>query len=128
MQHRKELVEKLMWNQGGTGFGVCSMANAFMWAMDRPGPGKPDLKSVVAICGEPKKYTTEELELLVEFSTKATERYDKMFSERRGCNLILIDKRAEGSWMRKRLTWEMGPMYSPTLQEALEVFKRDWKE
>src|SRR5208337_144505 len=118
-KERKALINQLEWNSGGYGFGICSVANSMMWALDQPTKDKPDLKSVVAVCGEPKKYTTEELRRIAEFSKAATERYDKMFSYRRGCNLILLDKRDEGSWMRKRLTWESGPMYSTSLEEAL---------
>jgi len=131
MNKRKALIAQLMCNSGGYGFGVCSFGNSMLWAMDEPGPNNPDLISVVAICGDPSKYTDEELKVLVEFSKAATERYDKMFRIRRGCNLILLDKdefdgKPTGSWMRKRLTWESGPMYSESLTEALDVFRRGW--
>jgi hypothetical protein len=125
-KERKALIGQLEWNSGGWGFGICSFANEMTWALDQPSKDNPDLKSVVAICGEPKKYTTEELRRIVEFSKAATERYDKMFKWRRGCNLILLDKWSEASWMRKRLTWHTAG-YSPSLEEALAVFEKDWK-
>ena len=120
-KERKALINQLEWNSGGFGYGVCSFGNQMIWEMDRPGPNKPDLKSVVAVCGNPKKYTTEELTKIVEFSKFATARYDELFTIRRGCNLILFDKRDDGHWMRKRLSWTMGPMYSPSLDEALTI-------
>lgn len=124
---REELIRKIMWNSGGYGFGICSMASSMLWAMDQPGPGKPDLPSVVAVSGPPEKYTDAELERLVRFSEERTVDYDRMFNVRRGANLILIDKiSAEGNcWMRKRLSWEFGPMHSPTLEEAVTVFERN---
>jgi hypothetical protein len=124
---RAEMIKKLMWNQGGAGFGICSFGNAMIWAMDEPGPNKPDLISTVAISGDPKKYTDEELAKLLDFSQKQTARYDAMFNVRRGCNLIVFDKREDGMWLRKRLTWEFGPMYSRTLDEAIAIFTKDWK-
>lgn len=118
---RQEMIAKLLWNSGGDGFGILSFANAMLWAQDRPGPGKPDLPSIVAVGGSPDDYTDEELEKLVAFGERTTARYDKIFSVRRGANLILFRKPLEshGSWMRKRLSWESGPMYSKTLDDAI---------
>lgn len=126
---RNELIAQLEWNEGGYGFGICSFANSMIWAMDMPDPerGKNDLKSVIAVCGDPAKYTDDELVKIVEFSKAATARYDKMFNVRRGCNLILLDKReGDGAWMRKRMSWEYGPMYSKTLDEAIAIFTKEW--
>lgn len=120
---RTELIGQVEWNSGGYGFGICSVANSMMWAMDEPNAEKPDLKSTVAICGDPAKYTDEELEKIVAFAKRRDEKYDSMFRYRRGCNMILIGKE-DGRWMRKRLTWTMGPMHSPTLDEAIAVMER----
>jgi len=120
---REEMIAKLLWNSGGNGFGICSVANAFMWTMDRPGPNNQDYPSIVAVTGSPKDYTDEELEKLVAFAEQATSRYDRMFSYRRGANLIIFEKFA-GQWLRKRLSWEMGPMFSPTLDEAIAIMAR----
>jgi len=119
---REELIARLQWNSGGSGLG--SIAGIMSWAMDHPGEGKPDLKSIVAVSGPPEKYTDEELVELVAFSDKKTAEYDEMFRYRRGANLICIDKTADGRWMRKRLTWEMGPFFSDSLGEALTIFER----
>ncbi len=125
---RQELIAKLEWNQGGTGFGICSFAMAAIWAEDRPGPDKPDLKSIVAVNGPPDKYTDEELAKIVAFAERKTAAYDQMYRWRRGANLILINKHDTGIgtlWLRKRLSWDHGPMYSATLDEALEVMERN---
>lgn len=121
---REELIARIVWNSGGCGFGLCGMANTMSWAMDRPGKGKPDLSSIVAVSGPQEKYTDEELREIAAFSERATADYDKMFSYRRGANLICIDKTTDGRWMRKRLTWEIGPMFSDTLKEAIAIFER----
>jgi len=121
---RDELLNHVEINSGGYGFGICSVATSMMWAMDEPSADKPDLKSTVAICGDPEKYTDEELEKIVAFAKRHDEKYDSMFRYRRGCNMILIGKEENGRWLRKRLSWEYGPMYSPTLDEAIAVMER----
>jgi hypothetical protein len=120
------MIEKLMWSEGGTGFGICSVGASLIWALDRPGPDKPDLKSVVTVHGSPDDFTDEELAKLVEFSEERTARYDEIFRWRRGANLILIGKPShmQGKWLRKRLTWDHGPMYSDSLEEAIEIMSR----
>lgn len=110
---RKEMVAKLLWNSGGI------FRNPLTWTMGRPTPSKPDWSSIVAINGSPNNYTNEELEKLVAFAEKATARYDLLFSYRRGANLILFEKLGE-RWLRKRVSWDMGPMFSPTLDEAIQ--------
>ncbi len=121
---RKDLIAELMWNSGGTGFGICTVGNQLMWALDQPGPNKPDLPSIVAVSGKADEYTDDELRELVAFSRKQTARYDEMFGIRRGANLICVGKEPSGSWLRKRLSWECGPMYSKTLAEAVAIFDR----
>lgn len=124
-QRRQEMIDKLQWNDGGMGHGICAVASSMMWAMSRPEHprGEDDLKSIVTVSGPPDKYTDEELAALVEFSDQRTAKYDKIFNYRLGANLICINKLDERAWMRKRLSWEYGPMISPTLQEALDTFK-----
>lgn len=124
---RDDLINRLQWNDGGMGHGICTVASSMMWAMSRPKEprGADDLKSVVAVSGPPAKYTDEELAALVEFSDERTAKYDAMFNWRLGANLICINKLSDGAWMRKRLSWESGPMMSPTLREALDVFKEN---
>lgn len=124
MATRDELISSVEWNSGGYGFGVCSLAGSILWGMQEPSAKKPDLKSTIAICGKPEKYTDEELEKVVAFAKRHDEKYDKMFRYKLGCNMILFDKTDEGRWMRKRLTWTMGPMYSPTLDEAIAVMEK----
>ena len=124
MTKRELLINSVEWNSGGYGFGTCSFANSMIWAMDEPSIDKPDLKSTVAICGDPKKYTTEELEKIVDFAKRCDKKYDAIFRVCRGCNLILFDKREDGIWMRKRLSWTMGPMYSPSLDEAIAIMEK----
>lgn len=120
---KEELIARIMWNSGGCGFGISRIANIMSWAMDRPGEGKPDLKSIVVVSGPPEKYSDEELRELAAFSERATADYDRMGIYRRGANLICFDK-VDGRWMRKRLTWEVGPFFSDTLKEAIAVLER----
>lgn len=119
------MIKQIEWNEGGMGFGLCAVASSLRWSLARPNEprGADDLKSVVAVSGPPSKYTDEELAALVEFSAERTAKYDEMFNWRLGANVICINKLDSGCWMRKRLSWEYGPMSSPTLQEALDVFK-----
>lgn len=42
-----------------------------------------------------------------------------------GANLICISKYDEDKWMRKRMSWDIGAMFSDTLDEAIAVFERD---
>jgi hypothetical protein len=120
---RAALVERIMWNSGGTGFGLCRLAGMMLHQMQRP---DPDWKSVVAISGPPEKYTDEELEKLADFSDRHTARYDQIFNVRAGANAICIDKVNHNCWMRKRMSWEYGPMHSTTLDQAIEVFEREY--
>ncbi len=122
---RQELISKLMWNSGGTGLGICSFAGMAIWCEDRPTSERPDLISIVAVNEPKERYTNEELEKLVAFSERRTTHYDTMFSWRRGANLIIIGKEREGLWLRKRLTWEIGPYWAKTLEEAMELFDKE---
>lgn len=130
---RDELVATLMWNQGGTGFGLCEVAGAMFWATTpEPASREQDLKSIVAISGPPEKYTDEELRLLVAFARRRTAEYDEMFRYRVGANLICIGKEVRWddkqgalieTWNRKRLSWNQGLMWSATLEHALALFE-----
>lgn len=122
---RQDLINRLEWNNGGMGHGICSFASSMLWAMNRPKHprGEDDLQSIVAVSGPPDKYTDEELAALVAFSDEQTADYDKMFNWRLGANLICINKFDETSWMRKRLSWEYGPMFSTSLEDALSTFR-----
>ena len=124
MQKREGMVNSLVWNSGGYGFGIMPVAASMIWEMDVPGPDKPDLQSIVAVSGPQEKYTDEELAQIVEFARKATEQYDKMFKYRRGANLILFDKVRKDMWLRKRLTWTVGTMYSNSLDEAISFMEK----
>jgi hypothetical protein len=125
---REGLTKQLMWNSGGFGYGICEVAGMMIQEMMVPTKENPDWISVVAISGPPTKYTTEELKKLVEFSKKETARYDKLFRWRMGCNLIFINKednyKGGHIWFRKRQTWQYGPYWSDTLDEAITVMSR----
>lgn len=126
---RKELEAALMWSTG-YGYGICSVGNMMMAALSHPDEKNPDWPSVVTVSSPPEKYTDDELRKLVEFSKERkerTERYDRMFNYRMGANLIVLDKMdgQDGRWLRKRQSWYMGPMFSQTLDEALEVFREN---
>lgn len=117
---RQELIDQLEWNSGGHGLGLCSFGNAILWRQSRPGPGERDLKGIVAVSCPQESYTDEELAKIAEFNKRLTAKYDEMFRVRMGANLILIGKMDNGRWLRKRLTWEIGSMYSDTLDEAIK--------
>ena len=111
---RKGLIEALLWNHGGT------TANRISDGLLHG----PQLKSCVAVCGPASDYTTDELVRLAEFSRVQTQDHIRVCGEvRAGDNLICIGKMSDGSWLRKRLTWEIGSMYAPTLAEAMAAFE-----
>lgn len=121
---RDELIKELVWNSGGYGFGICSFAASMMWSEDRPTPEKPDFNAIVAVNTPPEKYTDAELRWLVKFSRHVTAKYDSHgHSYRRGANMIIIGRpeHPNGSWLRKRMSWTHGPMYSRTLLDALST-------
>jgi hypothetical protein len=66
---REELVNRFTWNYGRGG---------------HPGPDEPDLPSTVFLCGDPARYTDEELSKLAEFADEKDQRYDAVFNCRRG--------------------------------------------
>jgi hypothetical protein len=126
---RKEMIADMMWLAPdlGHGFGICSFAASLIWGDQKPTEKKPDWKSVVFVKGPEKKYTLEEIKKLCAFSQSKTADYDRLFSVRMGCNIIIISKeesctKGKFSWLRKRITWESGPMYSKTLDEAIATF------
>jgi len=123
MMNRQQMIEQMEWltPDSGTGFGICSVGNSFLWAMQEPSKAQPDLKSIVAIKGPTIKYTDGEITALFEFSQRQTARYDELFRYRLGANMIIIDK-TDWGWLRKRMSWDMGEMYSKTLDDALAVF------
>lgn len=121
---REEMIKQLMWNSGGTGYGICSFANMVMQNMMEPKSPEEDWISIVAIQRPSEKYTDKELEKLLTFSKEETEKYDKFFRWRMGCNLIFIGKVEEGIWLRKKQSWRDGPMYSKSLDEALQVMRK----
>ena len=79
LRTREELLKRFVWNDGGYGFGVCAVGNALIWRNDRPRDGEPDLPSTVFLCGDPAKYSDEELSKLAEFADGQDWRYDQMF-------------------------------------------------
>jgi len=130
MSDRQLLIDAIEWlsPDSGTGMGVCAVANAFAWAIANVAP-EDDLKSVVVVKGPSDKYTDEELAKLLAFSCAYTAYYDEMFTQRMGANLIIFDKREfDSAWLRKRMTWDQGPMYSKTLDEAIAVFEHRLSE
>ena len=117
---RNELVQEIMWNTGGAGFGICSVGNAFAQMLDEPTSEKRDLPSIVGVSGSPAVYTDTELRWLLAFSRHVTAAYDLLgYRYRRGANFVLIGKTEGGSWLRKRQSWTMGPMYSSTMLGAM---------
>ena len=118
---RKELIQRLSWNSGGMGYGVASIGMQLAMRMS----GKT-IPSIVVVSIPQDKYTDEELSKLVAFSEKMTEDFKRRFGgPLLGDNCICLEK-MEGCWMRKKLTWECGPMTSPTLDEALAVFDKEY--
>jgi hypothetical protein len=119
MMNRQELEEMIMWNEGGHTIGDIGLQLNHI--MDRPGPNNPDTKSIVALGLPREKYTDEELEKIVAFAQRVTSRYDRMYPYRRGANFILLDKRDDGMWLRKRLSWMAGAMYSTSVDHAIAI-------
>ena len=126
---RDEMIKDMVWltPESGGGFGICSFGASFIWSEQRPTADKPDWKSIVFIKGPAEKYTDEEIKKLYQFSVEKTAEYDRLFNVRMGANAVVMDK-LEGErtyWLRKRMTWECGPMYSETLDDAIAVFMEE---
>ena len=94
------------------------------------------LKSIVLVKGPADQYADDELEALVAFSDRQTADYDRLWKTtkpadqvkaRDGCNAIIIGKALDGNWLRQRLSWYSGEMFSPSLAEAMEVFDKNLK-
>ncbi|MFA5080805.1 MAG: hypothetical protein WC472_04275 [Candidatus Paceibacterota bacterium] len=113
MEDRQSLIEKIQWNNAR----LFKTGSFMVWALDIPRSG---IKSIVVVRGPPDKYTDEELEKIVEFSGKMTTD-DIIFCRQRETNLIIIDKNQERT--RKRHPWAIGPYFSNTLDEAINIFK-----
>lgn len=121
---RDELIDAIMWNSGGYGYGVCSFANMMAHRLSTVEP-----KSVIAVCAETpdeiEKYTDEELRKLAAFSRECTDAYRSYFGTCAGVNYIIFDKligwRKDQPevWLRKRASWEVGTMHSLSLDEAI---------
>lgn len=122
---REEVMEAILWNKISNPGGSLDFVSSMMWTLARVTPENPDLCSIVAVTGCPNDYSDEELEKLLAFARERTARYDAMFNQRMGANLIIIGKCSDGRWLRKRLTWNRGPMHSSTLDEAISTMSRN---
>ncbi|MBI2046807.1 hypothetical protein HYT26_01430 [Candidatus Pacearchaeota archaeon] len=130
-KERKEAEAKVLWLKpdSGTGFGLCAFAGQIIWNEQEPKKFNPetgrfddDWASVVAVIGPKLKYFDWELEKIIPFAEKMTQEYDKHWRYRVGCNLIILEKREDGRWLRKRMSWIEGQMYSKSLDEAIKIF------
>lgn len=111
---RQSLIDQIMWSDGGAGWGVCAVGNMMMAQQS-----KQTLKSIVSLQGSPDEYTDEELAKVVEFSKIRDERHRKICGEILiGDNVIFLRK-MDGKWLRKRRSWDIGPMFSDSLDEAM---------
>lgn len=125
---RQEMIKDMVWltSDSGGSFGSCSFGAAFIWGDQMPSADNPDWKSIVFVKGPAEKYNDEEIGKLYQFSVEKTAEYDKLFTVRMGANAIVMDKVAGEKiyWLRKRMSWECGPMYSETLEEAIAKFMK----
>lgn len=115
---RVKLAESIQWltPDSGTGFGICSFAGMIM---HQSGPKI----SMMLVRGPMDKYTDAELALLADFA----QHVDVTHPKDSGWNNMVFDKETlwNPRWLRKRMSWEMGPMYSLSLPEALGIFYID---
>lgn len=115
---RQSLIDQIMWSDGGSGWGICAIGNMMMAQQS-----KRAMKSIVSLQGSPDEYTDEELGKVVEFSKVRDERHRLICGEiLMGDNVIVLRKMGS-KWLRKRMTWNIGPMFSDSLDEALEFMK-----
>ena len=79
---RQQMINQMEWlaPDSGTGFGICAVANMFLWAMDEPSADRPDLRSIVAVLGDPLRYTDDEIEALFAFSQEKQQSMTRCFA------------------------------------------------
>ncbi|HEX5426561.1 MAG TPA: hypothetical protein VFW94_23640 [Candidatus Acidoferrales bacterium] len=107
---REELIARFVWTADGVVFHHAC--------------GEDDWASTICLTEPSAKYSDDELGKLAAFADEQDAEYDRVLPRREGCNLTVIDKCADGRWMRKRLTWYLGPMHSPDLDAALAFLRR----
>lgn len=105
------------------------------WTVDDYGPDWNLPNRPVLVCGPHTKYTAEELDLLMAFGREYQEVYDHRYGGRIYWDTAFIainkdtqvagDGRQRTSWHRRSTYWNSGPMWSPSLPEAIGVFLRN---
>ena len=116
---RQQLIDALMWSDGGTGWGVCAIGNMLAAKMNAN-----EIRSCVTVQGNPDDYTDEELEKLVAFSKERSEYHRRICGNILSSDNLTIIRKNKNNWLRKRRSWEYGPMYSNTLDEAIAFMSK----
>lgn len=111
---RQEMIDALLWSDGGAGYGICVVGNMLAEKFNAK-----EIKSCVTVQGNPDDYTDEELQKLVEFSTEQSEKHRRICGSILSSDNLIILRKQERNWLSKRRTWECGRMFSDTLDEAI---------
>lgn len=116
---REQLVEQLLWSEGGASWGVCAVGNMVAAVMTRQ-----EIKSCVTVQGDPADYTDEELRKLVKFSRDQSAVHVRVCGNILSSDNLYILRKEKSSWLSKRRSWEFGRMYSPSLDDAIHFLGR----
>jgi hypothetical protein len=89
-----------------------------------PKKQRQGMSSLVCVIGEENNYTESEIALLEQFSKAYIEWDNRIGPDKTFAYYIFFQKGDDGRWLRVKESWTEGPLYSPTLKEAL-VFMYD---
>ncbi|MDD3371170.1 MAG: hypothetical protein PHE27_05015 [Alphaproteobacteria bacterium] len=78
-----------------------------------------DMASLVCVVGGRADYTKGEIALLEGFADAHMAWDDGLSKDKRDAAYVFFRKCEDGRWERRKETWEKGPFFSPTLEDAL---------
>lgn len=83
-----------------------------------------DMESLVCVIGKKENYTESEIAKLEDFARAHMEWDNRLGEDKTHAYYIFFEKRADGTWLRKKESWTQGPLVSPTLEDALAFMCR----
>lgn len=116
---RQQLIDSLLWSDGGAGWGVCAIGNMFSAILSRQ-----EIKSCVTVQGDPDSYTDDELRKLVVFSEERSANHRRVCGNILSSDNLTVIRKQSNNWLRKRRSWEIGSWYSETLDDAIAFMSK----